>query len=103
MYPGSKESFELVKEILLKSIPFDISVKKQQQDNVLIVMTSEMALVFLNDVALNFLSLCNGKKTVNDIISSLLEIYDTDFQTLSDDIVMLIRDLQTKRIIYVEC
>lgn len=102
MYIDSSESFEIVKNILLESIPIDTSIKKIKEDKLFVLITEEYKLAFLNDVSASFLSLCNGINKVKNIIDTLLNIYEVDYNTLTNDIIILIRDLQNKRIIHIE-
>lgn len=92
----------MVKEILLKSAPKNIALKWQQNDNVLVVMSCDKKLFFLNEVAKDFLQLCDGKRTLIEIIENLSENYDVEKNILTDDLMDLIQDLQYKRILYVE-
>ena len=92
----------MVKEILLKSAPKNIALKWQQNDNVLGVMSCDKKLFFLNEVAKDFLQLCDGKRTLIEIIENLSENYDVEKNILTDDLIDLIQDLQYKRILYVE-
>lgn len=101
MYPES-ESFDLVKNILLSSVPYDISVKKHQEDNILLVISKNYNLVFLNEISASFLNLCDGKRKTADIIEHMMNIYDIDKSTLCSDIVILIRELQNKRVVTIE-
>ena len=102
MYTSSSDSFNLVKNILLKSIPFDITIKKHKEEDIILVINSEYTLVFLNELASSFLCLCNGTNNIEYIINKLFTLYDVEYKKITDDIIFLVRDLQDKRIIYVE-
>ena len=102
MYLDSPESFELVKSILMRSIPHDITLKKSDESSVLLVMNDEYTLSFLNETASKFLDLCNGEKNVSEILHEMQLEYDVDMNTLTLDIMQLIRNLQKNRILYME-
>ena len=102
MYPESEYSFELVKNILLDTFPVDISLKKHRENDAILALNSEYALVFMNELAAEFLERCTGKKNLSTIISELYSIYDVEEYILADDIVKLVRELQLKRIIRIE-
>ena len=102
MYLDSPESFELVKSILMRSIPHDISLKKSHEGSVVLVMNDEYTLSFLNETASIFLSLCNGQKNVSEILHEMHQEYDVDINTLEQDIIQLIQNLQKNRILYME-
>lgn len=87
---------------MLKSAPKNISLKWQKNDNVLIVMSCDKKIFFLNEVAKDFLQLCDGKRTLIEIIENLCEIYDVEKNILTDDLTALIQDLQYNRILYIE-
>ena len=100
MYRDS-ESYSIVKKILSDSALKNIALKLQEDDNILIVMSSEKKLYFLNEIAKDFLLLCDGRK-FNKIVDELCEIYDVEKNLLTDDLIDVIQDLQYKRILRVE-
>ena len=100
MYRNS-ESYSIVLKILSKSILNNIALKWQKNDDVLIVMSHDKKVFFLNEVAKDFLLLCNGRQ-FSEIVDELCEIYDVDKDILTDDLMDIIRDLQYKRILYME-
>lgn len=102
MYIDSPESFELVKSILMRSIPHDITLKKSQEDNVLLVMNDEFTLSFLNETASKFLELCDGKKNFEEILHMMQIEYEIDLATLTQDIMDLVQNLQKNRILHIE-
>ena len=102
MYKSSSDSYNIVKNIILNSTPFDITIKKHREENILIVINSEYTLVFLNELASKFLCLCNGKSNIENIINTLFSVYDVEYEKITEDIIALVRDLQDRRIIYLE-
>ena len=100
MYRDS-ESYSIVLKILSKSILNNIALKWQENDEVLIVMSQNQKVFFLNEVAKDFLLLCNGRQ-FSEIVEELCKIYEVEKDILTDDLLEIIRDLQYKRILRVE-
>ena len=100
MYRDS-ESYSIVLKILSKSILNNIALKWQKNDDVLIVMSHDKKVFFLNEVAKDFLLLCNGRQ-FSEIVEELCEIYEVEKDILTEDLLEIIRDLQYKRILRVE-
>lgn len=98
----NQESYNIVKNIIINSIPYDITLKKRLNDEILIVMTNEFSLFFLNDIASQFLLKCDGKVSVNTILLDIHKDYDINFDVFEDDMIDLITDLQKKRIIKIK-
>ena len=96
------ESYSVVKKILLDSVPQVEAFKYRAEGEVLIVTSREKKLFFLNEVAKDFLLLCNGQRRLAEIIDELSEIYDVEKNQLTDDLIDTIQDLQYKRILRVE-
>ena len=95
------ESYSVVKKILLESVPHVEALKFRAEENVLIVVSREQELFFLNEVAKDFLLLCDGRR-LKEIIDALGEIYDAEKNQLTDDLMDLIRDMQYKRVLRME-
>ena len=95
------ESYSVVKKILLESVPQIEALKFRAEDNVLIVVSREQELFFLNEVAKDFFILCDGRR-LKEIIDALCEIYDAEKNQLTDDLMDLIRDMQYKRVLRME-
>ena len=96
------ESYEIVKSVLLEAVPRANVLKSREEGDVLLVINHKYSLYFLNRVAKSMLMLCNGERTIKDIIHLLHNRYDVDEQTLTNDIIDAVRDLQIKRIIHVD-
>ena len=77
MYRDS-ESYSVVKKILMKSIPHIKILKLREEGTTLIVVTLRMETFFLNEVAKDFLLLCDGRRRLAEIIDELSEIYDVE-------------------------
>ena len=100
MYRDS-ESYSIVLKTLSTSILNNIALKWQENDDVLIVMSQNKKVFFLNEVAKDFLLLCNGRQ-FSEIVEELYKIYEVEKDILTDDLLEIIRDLQYKRILRVE-
>lgn len=68
----------------------------------LIVTGIRQELLFFNEVAKDFLLLCDGRRRLAEIVDALAEIYDAEKNRLTDDLIDTIQDLQYKRIVRVE-
>ena len=100
MYKDS-ESYSVVKKVLSESVPKNIALKWHKNDNVLVVMSCNKKIFFLNEVAKDFLLLCDDR-SLKEIVDELCKVYDVEKNILTDDLIALIQDLQYKRILYVE-
>ena len=101
MYRDS-ESYSVVKKILLESVPHIEALKTREEGEILIVVNHQKKLFLLNEVAKNFLLLCDRRRQLKEIIDELGEIYDVDKNQLTDDLIETIQDLQYKRILRME-
>lgn len=98
MFIGN-ESFELVKNIILNSKVEIISLKLREENGILIVNSSKLNILFLSEVASSFIKLIDDNITVNEIIDKLICEYDVNREIITNDIIILIRELQLKRVI----
>lgn len=71
----------------------------EEKDDILIVSSKNLELVFLNSTAGDFVSLADGTHSLDQIVSILMDEYDVDQQELQTDIVFLVRDLQWKKLL----
>ena len=101
MYKDS-ESYSLIKSIILESKPTRQFLKVRTEYGVLIVTSNNMTLHFLNQIAGNFFLMCDGTQKVKAIIDEINKEYDVKREELENDIIDLIRDLQIKRLIYID-
>ena len=100
MYRES-ESYAVVKNILIESVPHVEALKTRVEGDILIAVSREKELVFLNEVTKDFLQRCDGRR-LKEIIDALGEIYDVEKDLLTDDLIDTIQDLQYKRILRME-
>ena len=101
MYRDS-ESYSVVKEILLESVPSVEVLKIREEGDILVAVNRQKKLFLLNEVAKDFFLLCDGQRRLKEIIDALGEIYDAEKIQLTDDIIDTIQDLQYKRLLRVE-
>ena len=101
MYRNS-ESYFVVKKLLLDSVPHVEILKSRVEGENLIIVNSFKKIFVLNEVAKDFLQLCDGKRQLIEIINELVEIYEVEKNLLVDDLIDIIRDLQYKRILRME-
>ena len=101
MYRDS-ESYSVVKEILLESVPSVEVLKIREEGDILVAVNRQKKLFLLNEVAKDFFLLCDGQRRLKEIIDTLGEIYDAEKIQLTDDIIDTIQDLQYKRLLRVE-
>lgn len=94
-------SYSIVKNILLKSFPYKNVIKYRSESDILLVMNKEYSLFYFNSVAKDFFELCDGNTNVKQIIDVLSNKYNIEKNILEDDIIDLIKDLQLKRLIYI--
>ena len=101
MYRDS-ESYLVVKKILLEAVPQIEALKTREEGEILVVVNREKKLFLLNEVAKDFLLICDGRRQLKEIIDELGEIYDVEKNQLTDDLIETIQDLQYKRILRME-
>lgn len=101
MYRES-ESYDIVKKVLLDSVPEVEALKTRVEGDILIAVSREKELVFLNEVTKDFLQRCDGRRRLKEIIDELGEIYDVEKDLLTDDLIDTIQNLQYKRILRME-
>ena len=73
---------------------------KMREDGDFVIITSEaLDIYFLNEVSKAFYYLVDGKRTLEKIIEALLDMYEVSKDVLIDDIMIIVRDLQWKKIL----
>ena len=87
---------------LKDKIPHCSFVKKKINDDILIICSDNLSIYYLNTTAAFFISLIDGKSTVENIKQKFLQKYDVDERELENDFVDMIRDLQWKQILTLE-
>lgn len=94
------ESYDYIRCYLLHHIPHRLYLKSREEDDVLLVSNQDGIIFFMNSISKDFLKYCNEHRSINEIVEILLEEYDIDKDTLIDDIIELIREMQIRRIIF---
>ena len=82
--------------------PVKISLKQRHEGEITLVCSKNMELLYLNKVGSFIFELCDGKNTLDDIVTQLLNKFDVEKEILIADLMDIIRDLQFKRIIKLE-
>ena len=90
--------FEWIKD----KVPVAAYVKKRMNDDILIICAETLSMYYLNSTAAFFINSADGKSTVADIKEKFLQKYDVDEKVLEEDFIEMIRDLQWKKILYLE-
>lgn len=84
---------------LKAQVPKRICCKSRREEGIIIVLTEDGELEFLNETASAMFELIDGVRTIEDIFSEMAGIYDVTPFVLKTDIVNFVRSLQWKRII----
>lgn len=85
---------------LLQLIPKTTFLKKRKDSEFSILLSEQnLEQVYLDSSSEYFFSLIDGQRTVSDIISLLEQEFDADRETLQNDYISFLRDLQWKRLI----
>lgn len=87
---------------LKNKIPHCSFVKTKMNDDVLTVCTDDLVMYYLNSTAAFFISMANGRNSIDEIKNKFLERYDVEAKELEKDLVDMIRDLQWKKILTLE-
>lgn len=80
-------------------IPFKSCIKERENGNLLIVAGQNGEILYLNEVSKDFYKLCDGSKSISQICTEMLDIYDVEPNELETDLLTLIRDMQWKDIL----
>lgn len=85
---------------ILQLIP-QCTYLKRRKDSAYTILISERNLeqVFLDNSSDYFLSQIDGTRTIEDIVNILEKEFDADRETIRNDFISFIRDLQWKRLI----
>lgn len=83
-------------------IPHYTCVKKRMNDDILIICASDLMIYYLNSTVAFFINAIDGEKSVDEIKRIFLSKYDIAEAELERDLVELVRDLQWKKILFLE-
>lgn len=92
----------MIYQWLSDKIPKAKYIKKRNDSAFVIVCSAYMDICYLNSMAGYILDLCDGKNTIQDIVNVIVKEYQVEMPELQKDIVEIIRDLQWKKIIFLE-
>lgn len=92
----------IVWDWLKKKRVIDISLKKRTEGDVTVIYGNNLEMCYLNKVGGDFLALSSDNVTIEEISNIFLRKYDVSADTLQNDLIEIIRDLQWKRIIRLE-
>lgn len=82
--------------------PIQIVIKCRQEGDFFIAYGKNLDISYLNKTSGLILSLCDGKNSVEDIKKHMLNRFDVDEESLEEDLVNIIRDLQWKQMLVLE-
>jgi hypothetical protein len=77
-------------------------LKMRENGDLMIVNSNSLDIYYLNATAKLILQLANGQMTVDNIKDSILEEFEIDEDTLREDLLVAIRDLQWKELLVLE-
>lgn len=77
-------------------------LKMRENGDLMIVSSNSLDIYYLNATAKLILQLANGQMTVDNIKDSILEEFEIDEDTLREDLLVAIRDLQWKELLVLE-
>lgn len=86
-------------EMLKNFIPSKCCIKYRHDNEFTIVSNNRQEIYYLNESASFFYELCNGKNSINSIVSEMLAEYEVDEEEIRRDIIELIRNMQWQDII----
>ena len=85
--------------MLKNFIPVRNALKVREDGNFLIAANHEKEIFYLNSTAREFWEFINGNISVDSICEKFLCDYDVERDSLENDLLNLIRDLQWKKLI----
>lgn len=80
-------------------IPFKTCIKYKENDELLIISTENSDILYLNETSKDFYLLCDGKRSIDEVVEEMLLIYDISKEEIEDDIVSMLRDMQWNNIL----
>lgn len=74
-------------------------LKVRKDNEIFIVSNFNLDIFYLNETAELFCTKANGSHKFQDILQDIAQEYDVPFEELLDDMLILLRDLQWKKLI----
>jgi hypothetical protein len=68
-------------------------------DEAVLIHQEKAEALVLNDVAVSFIELCDGERTVDEIITEMVEDFEVSAQQLVEDLLPFIKELSSEGII----
>ena len=72
-------------------------------DEAVLIHQEKAEALVLNDTAISFLELCDGERTVNEIIAVMVKDFEVSAETLLEDLRPFIKKLSNEGIIIDDC
>ena len=83
-----------------KILAVDSSVRfRRLFDEAVLIHQEKADALVLNDTAISFLELCDGQRTVDEIIAGMVDDFEVSAEQLVEDLEPFIRELAEERII----
>ena len=89
----------MIYEFVSSLIPVKTILKERSDGDFQVLSNRTFEVHYLNCVAKDFFGLVDGKRTVQEIVASLLQEYNVVKDVLEQDILCLVRELQWKKIL----
>ena len=86
-------------EMLKGFIPVRTAAKTRANANMLIVSNEKADLYYLNETAKFIWSMIDGTKSIDEISCVVANEYDAESESVKDDIVKFVRDMQRRKLI----
>ncbi len=68
-------------------------------DEAVLIHQEKAEALVLNDTAVSFIELCDGERTVDEIISTMVESFEVNSKQLVEDLMPFIKELSREGII----
>ena len=68
-------------------------------DEAVLIHQEKAEALVLNDTAVSFIELCDGRRTVDEIIAAIVESFEVSAEQLTEDLMPFIKELSREGII----
>ena len=92
----------MIYNLLKEKKPKSVVLKMRQNNDMLVVNSKELEIFYLNGTSAFFLEKCDGDRSIEQIKNLMLDEFDVPESLLCKDLVVLVRDLQWKKLIALE-
>lgn len=90
---------DFVYEKMKTIYPIANAVKARKDGEFLVLANDRFEFQFLNSIAMEVYYMCDGQNNIEAIVSRLYDQYDVGIKQLEEDVIELMRDLLSKRLI----